>query len=438
MGNGTVKNESELSGRDLQYLLESAQNGEMSDNSYIPLRRNTPEFFIGVVKEHSKGTVVAENYPMAVTVEHIRQNMDEADGQSYGDARPHGFSVDDIITISEKMGDPSYIVLQENGRYAEVVSFYNKRNKQVVVAIDFADSNPAEPKNYKYSQYMNGYRDGYYNIIVTQYEPDNFAKYLNDNEVVYSKKEMNGRYQVGSGRIVTVTHDTPFIEDIVTDQQPGVNPEIEMTPDGYPVAKNTEGEVTFSLSNDSLYMDKAIAANDTSMMVDTSIMDAAKTVRAKVAERMSEIKDKGMVGLPEDIAPPVRKSGDVYGSDIALGDIPIRQDLQQNASVENGGSRRLTNSDLADYMKVGDRKHVRDAKQRIVEGGDSPILTRPSEIFTFIRNALQGKVKNVVKAYGRVNERLAKRVKNATNAEVNIDDYYLELVAKKLLTWEIT
>ena len=35
------------------------------------------------------------------------------------------------------------------------------------------------------------------------------------NEVVYDKTKMNGKYQVGSGRIVTVTHDTPFIEDII-------------------------------------------------------------------------------------------------------------------------------------------------------------------------------------------------------------------------------
>jgi hypothetical protein len=27
---------------------------------------------------------------------------------------------------------------------------------------------------------------------------------------------MNGKYQVGSGRIVAITHDTPFIKDIVT------------------------------------------------------------------------------------------------------------------------------------------------------------------------------------------------------------------------------
>lgn len=229
LSDGTTKDATELSRNDLHYLLESAQNGVLSDSSFIPLRRNTPEFFIGVVKEHSNGEVVIEDYPMAATVEHLRQNMDEDDGQSYGRARPHGFSVDDIVTISEKMGDPSYIVLQRNGRYAEVVSFYNGRNKLVVVAIDLADSISPKPKNYKHSQYMNGYGDGYYNIIVTQFEPDSLEKYLQNNEVVYSKKEMNGKYQVGSGRIVTITHDTPFIEDIIAEKRPAVNSKLSLS-----------------------------------------------------------------------------------------------------------------------------------------------------------------------------------------------------------------
>ena len=212
---GNVKDATELSEKDLEYLLEKAQNGELSDSHYIPLRRNTPEFFIGVVTEHSKGKYFIENYPMAATVEHLRQNMEDEDGQSYGEERPHGFSVDDIITISRKMGDPSYIVLQENGRYAEVVSFYNKRNKRVIVSIDFANPNTVPQKNYKQAPYMNGYNAGCYNIVVTQYEADDLRGYLERNEVVYDKTKMNGRYQVGSGRIVTVTHDTPFIEDII-------------------------------------------------------------------------------------------------------------------------------------------------------------------------------------------------------------------------------
>ena len=208
---------------DVVELLEQAQFGDLTDSSYIPLRVNTPQFLIDVIIEHSKGEYVVEDYPMAATVEHLRQNMEEEDGQSYGEERPHGFSVEDIITILRKMGDPSYIVKQKNGRYAEVVSFYNERNKKVIVAIDFANSQSEKPKNFKYSQYMNGYDGGYYNIVVTQYEPDDLKSYLGKNEIVYDKTKMNGKYQVGSGRIVTVTHDTPFIEDIIPQSEEIVN-----------------------------------------------------------------------------------------------------------------------------------------------------------------------------------------------------------------------
>ena len=221
--NGKLKNAEELSESDLRYLLENVQNGGYSNKTYIPLRRNTPKFFIEVVKEHSRGEYFIEDYPMAATVEHMRQNMEEDDGRHYGKNRPHGLNIDDIITISREMGDPSYIVLQENGRYAEVVSFYNKRNKKVVVAIDVANEHSVPQKNYKHSQYMNGYNEGCYNIIVTQYEPDDLETYLTKNEIVYDKKKMNGKYQVGSGRIVTVTHDTPFIEDIISQKPDSVN-----------------------------------------------------------------------------------------------------------------------------------------------------------------------------------------------------------------------
>ena len=43
-------------------------------------------------------------------------------------------------------------------------------------------------------------------------QTDNLKTYLANNEIVYDKAKMNGKYQVGSGRIVTVTHDNPFID----------------------------------------------------------------------------------------------------------------------------------------------------------------------------------------------------------------------------------
>ncbi len=149
--------------------------------------------------------------------------MEEDDGQSYGKHRPHGLDIDDIIHILRGMGNPSYIVKQNNGRYAVVVSFYNRRNKHVVVSIDFANSIDERKTNFKHKQYMNGYNEGYYNIIVTQYEPDILPNYLFNNEIVHDKKKMNGKYQVGSGRIVTFTHDAPFINNSVPENEKKVN-----------------------------------------------------------------------------------------------------------------------------------------------------------------------------------------------------------------------
>ena len=210
---------------DVRTMLENASFGEYNNDTYIPLRRNTPRFFIDVVSEHSKGTYIVKDFPIAATAKHIRQNIEMEDGQSYGEERPHELEIDDIITISEKMSDPAYIVLQSNGRYVEVVTFYNKRKKQVIVAIDIANDHTPPYKNFKHTPYMNGYDEGYYNIVVSQYEPDNFQSYLANNEVVYDKKEMNGKYQVGSGRIVTVTHDNPFIKDTIPQESSSVKSE---------------------------------------------------------------------------------------------------------------------------------------------------------------------------------------------------------------------
>ncbi|MDD6266142.1 MAG: hypothetical protein PUB34_07585 [Clostridia bacterium] len=60
-----------------------------------------------------------------------------------------------------------------------------------------------------------GYDKGFYNIIVTQYEPDSLKQYLNDNTVIYNKKTMNGKYQVDSGRVVASAHDMPFIANAI-------------------------------------------------------------------------------------------------------------------------------------------------------------------------------------------------------------------------------
>lgn len=62
-----------------------------------------------------------------------------------------------------------------------------------------------------------------------------------------------------------------------------------------------ESEVQHSLSHDSEYMDNAIARNSDLGIVEDAVLAEAKEIRERIAQRMNEIKDKGLVGLPEDI-----------------------------------------------------------------------------------------------------------------------------------------
>ncbi len=59
-------------------------------------------------------------------VKKVRQAMEEPDGLSYEKNKPHGLDVDAMISIIKGMDNPAYIVLQENGRYTEIVTYKDK------------------------------------------------------------------------------------------------------------------------------------------------------------------------------------------------------------------------------------------------------------------------------------------------------------------------
>ncbi len=334
---GNVKDASELTEADFYNLLARVENRELDDRTYIPMRATTPQFFIDVVTEHSGRKIVPQNLPMASQVEHVAQNMEEDDGSSYGAKRPHGLSVEDLVHIAKEMGHPSYIVKQQNGRYAEVVSFYNSRRKKVVVSVDFASNG----NNYKYAEYMNGYDGGYYNIIVTQFEPDSLKNYLASNEVVYDKEKMNGRYQVGSGRIVTFTHDTPFIENSLAQNDPTV--------------KRQERDITITPAEilDEINLDAVKG---------TAAYDALRDYKNALAER-EDIRQK--LEAQQDLAQnspagervKAKNRADIYQKQFDRADTKVKQ-LRRNTAL-----RQFVESEMAYVNGRQDALNQADAAQ---------------------------------------------------------------------------
>ena len=88
--------------------------------------------------------------------------------------------------------------------------------------------------------------------------------------------------------------------------------------------------------------------------------------------------------------------------------------------------------DLSEYMRLGERQHVRNAKQSIVDSGDSPFLYSKQEIQGFIKSSLQGKTGTVIKAYGRVGRNLADDILSIDTDGIDVAGFYLELDSRKI------
>ncbi len=195
-----------LTENDVRNLLESSVYGEFANRSYIPLRRNTPQVLIDAIKQHSNGSVEVADLPIAMNVEKAVQALEE---EAFDEKnRSHGISVDGMIEIIKGMDDPAYIILQKNGRYVEVVRYYDGKSHSAWAVLDFSE--------FHHEQYLNGYPAGNYNILVTTFNPDDLADYMKTNveEIVYDKK-MKESLQSGSGSLFpSHLNSSPFYNSI--------------------------------------------------------------------------------------------------------------------------------------------------------------------------------------------------------------------------------
>ncbi len=118
------------------------------------------------------------------------------------------------------------------------------------------------------------------------------------------------------------------------------------------------------------------------------------------------------------------------GADDALVENASKEAEKRNA--EPGGNRRITDDDLSRYMRTGKRQHVRNAKQSIVDSGQSPLLRNESEIRDFIRRSVEGEINETTKVYGVVGDNLADDIAETDGNGLDLEGYYLELESNHL------
>ncbi|MCQ5129564.1 hypothetical protein NE562_07810 [Butyricicoccus faecihominis] len=100
------------------------------------------------------------------------------------------------------------------------------------------------------------------------------------------------------------------------------------------------------------------------------------------------------------------------------------KDVKERA--DNKKSIYLNEADLGEYIITGKRMSTRDAKLKMLLEGDSPIITSEKDVKNFILRAIKGE-RGTIKAFGKVGDRLATVLRNATGGKINIDDHYLEI-----------
>lgn len=252
------KDPTKLKEEELINLLEFTRDKVLDDDTFIPVRINTPQILIAFAKEYG---YTLDNHPLAMRVYKARQavsNEENWDG-SYKD-KPHDLLPEEVVGIIKAMNNPSYLVFQtENERFAEIVKFEKEGSKEKAYAIvDFSDEN-------KNPDLMNGYKGGKYNILVTVYPSEDavdLKQYLsNKKHKVITGEEMKkkGLSQGSYGsNVPSLLNDSPFYEDIITQedtesQEKVVKKQVKKSPSSYaPTFYSQMGKVVEGVKQEKL------------------------------------------------------------------------------------------------------------------------------------------------------------------------------------------
>lgn len=121
------------------------------------------------------------------------------------------YSISQIVPFVNKKGDNiklAEITYDENGNLISISKRYDDKSSDIKYSLaDRAD--------------REALTSAFYELAETDAELQIVEKYRSEIDGIddYDKKKVNGKYQVGSGRVVAITHDTPFISNSIPDSE---------------------------------------------------------------------------------------------------------------------------------------------------------------------------------------------------------------------------
>ena len=313
-GNVSVINPYETTKDQSSDFIVKSRKGELNQYTYFPVSAHTPGTIIATL--NNAGIEVTDK-PLAMQAKKARQS--QIDGQHTEPdgtvIRHHAMSTDEIQETIDKLNDAFSVIhqtertktIQEDGKNIRVPAPDNfvffvtlDSGKECVAVIEF-DSVIDKDMIQK-----DGYGDDYH-TTVTVFEPDKYRDgepfdYLEYLAVKPTNHELeiikeSPKAETAISQTEATVSEMELSGTKVTQDNKNVNAEFSLNTE----PMTAKEEVKYSLSNDTAYMDKAIAKNNSSFLVNESVLEETKAMRERIASKLKEIKSKGLVGLPEDI-----------------------------------------------------------------------------------------------------------------------------------------
>ena len=299
--------------------LKAAKSRQLIDETYIPVRKETPQVIIDTMEQVGEHL---ENRSLIMNVYKARKAMQSEgsnrNGKKHGsNKRNHKLTPNQVVEIINKIDDPVMMIYQTNRvddkgnplpNNVAIFVEYSADGTEGFATVEFENPKRKEAIGYEFGE-VNFY------VVNTAFIPDverngfpfDYAadELLEnpDNILLEIKRKQPG--DSADGPIRSSTTNELLSDDKVAEKPVVVKEQFslaeEVTEEQNERGLEAKSEVRYSLSHDTEYMDKAVALNNSILHVSNDAMQEAKAIRERIAARMIDIKDRGLVGIPDDI-----------------------------------------------------------------------------------------------------------------------------------------
>ncbi len=382
---GTIEklaNARDLTNEQAISYLNQAKSGKLKWNTYIPVRKDTPQVIIDTLKKAGESV---DNRSLVMQVRKAQQAMAKQNKSgrktAHGNnARGHALTPEEVVEIINNLDNPNTIILQTNRYNGEgkplpnnvaVFVEYNSNGNEGMAVIEFESSIDDEFVGKEFG-------DTEFHTVVTLFEPDtvregipfDYAEELllnpNNYELEIGKRQPT-ESAIGKKHPNTLS-ESPLSNDIVTQ-----NPEKSRENTNFSVSVNenptVDPDIRYSLSNEG--EDIAPIGNYSTPLNETALEQDI----APVAENAT--------ALEQDIAPVaegVAENATTTDDNVAPAEQTVDEKISsklQNLQTELENNKKLRDESNADFdSEIARLQAEYDAKKNKNSKAANNILRR--------------------------------------------------------------